>query len=178
MCSKTGLFEHTGTGRWTCVHAPGSHKAPICPSRRTLFALFVLPQVLPCPAIPAPVRFRSFPFSRRSCHVLQSLRRYAFGPFRSPAGPAVPAAERFPPFSFPRRYWQGALARRAVACWQGPAGRYGPTALSLPLRYACGPLPFTQPRAATPSAGPCLSGFPALRAVHRCFHNILNYNNL
>ena len=40
---------------------------------------------------------------------------------------------------------------------RGPADRYGPTALSLPRRFACGPLPFTQPRAATPSAGSCPS---------------------
>ena len=60
---------------------PGPHQAPICPCRRTLSAFFVLPQVLlslhrydigpfrsPAgPAVPAPVRYRPFPFSRRSC---------------------------------------------------------------------------------------------------------------
>ena len=114
---------------------PGPHQAPICPCRRTLSAFFVLPQVLLSPrrydigpfrspagsAVAAPVRYRPFSFSRRSCcpctdtisalfvlpQVLLSLRRYAIGPFRSPAGPAVPAQIRYRPFSFFRRSWRG-----------------------------------------------------------------------
>ena len=59
-----------------------------------------------------------FPATARS-----ALPPNDFGPFRYSAGPAVPAA------------------RRAVACGQGPAGRYAPSGLSFPRRFACGPLP-------------------------------------
>ena len=92
---------------------PGPHKAPVCPSRRTISPLFVLPQVLAGR-------------SRTSC----------------------------------------GATRRAVACGQGPSGRYAPTGLSFP-RLRRGPLPFTRPRTATPSDGPCPSGSMASRAVSR-----------
>ena len=198
------------------------------------------------PSVLPDERFSPFPFFRRLCHVLRSLLRYAFGPFRSPAGPslplndfrpfrslagtgralshvgrspagrgrragtglrpypshcatlvgpsrspagtAVPPAERYWPFPFSRRLRRGvaggcrggrARSRPSGSRLQaGGLGWYAPSGLSFPLRFACGPLPLTRPRVAMPSSAPCLSGSYALRAVHRCFHNILNCNNL
>ena len=47
----------------------------------------------------------------------------------------------------------GFRSRRAslCACGSKPPERYAPAGLSLPLRFARGPLPLTEPRAATPS---------------------------
>ena len=70
------------------------------------------------------------------------------------------------------RSFAGRTGRLAVACGQGPSGRYAPSGLSFPLRYACGPLPLTRPRTATPAAGPCPSGSMASRAVSRSLRPI------
>ncbi len=50
---------------------------------------------------------------------------------------------------------------RCFACGTGTSARYAPSGLSLPRRFACGPLPLTKPRAATPSEVPVPSGFAA-----------------
>lgn len=46
------------------------------------------------------------------------------------------------------------MHKPCVAYGQGASDRYAPLVLSLPPRCACGPLPFTKPRAATPSEAP------------------------
>ena len=51
------------------------------------------------------------------------------------------------------------------ACGSKPPERYAPSGLSLPLRFARGPLPLTEPRAATPSGGLPPSGALAHKAA-------------
>ena len=51
------------------------------------------------------------------------------------------------------------------ACGSKPPERYAPSGLSLPLRFARGPLPRTEPRAATPSGGLPPSGALAHKAA-------------
>ena len=62
--------------------------------------------------------------------------------------------------------------RQRFACGTGTSARYAPSGLSLPLRFACGPLPLTRPRVATPSEVPVPSVFaparPSCRAPVCC----------
>ena len=112
----------------------GPHKASCDPSLRTLSAVSVLPQDH---AVPAPVRFRPFPFFLRS-------RRGVTGGCRGGRARSRPSGSRLQ---------------------AGGLGWYAPSGLSFPLRFACGPLPLTRPRVAMPSSAPCLSGSHALRVV-------------
>ena len=60
------------------------------------------------------------------------------------------------------------LLRLASRLRQQASGRYAPSGLSLPLRFARGPLPLTEPRSATPPGGLPPSGAFAHRVAR--FH--------